>query len=356
MKTITWICLALAAFVGLAAAAELAIGPGKQFDRIEPALARAKPGDTILVFPPGEGQAYEKVALYVATPKLTIKAKTARAGDRIILSGKGFDYSGRGHIPRAIVQFSPGADGCTLEGFELAAAHNESHNGAGVRINQANDVTIRRCEIHGNDMGIMSNGDGTEKTAVNQRIENCLIHSNGDRSEPGYNHNLYLGGTSVTVEACEVHSSLTGHNIKSRARLTRVLWCYVHDSANRELDLVDARDTTAEHSDAVVAGCVIVKGGKMRKPRGDPFRQGRQERARRHDLPDSQHHRHALYLAAADALGRQGVCGDAEQRHLGLGRQSTRPKARRGQGGAAGGGPATGSRQASADLNWRSSD
>ncbi len=338
MKTITWICLALAAFVGLAAAAELAVGPGKQFDRIEPALARAKPGDTILVFPPGEGQAYEKVALYVATPKLTIKAKTARAGDRIILSGKGFDYSGRGHIPRAIVQFSPGADGCTLEGFELAAAHNESHNGAGVRINQANDVTIRRCEIHGNDMGIMSNGDGTEKTAVNQRIENCLIHSNGDRSEPGYNHNLYLGGTSVTVEACEVHSSLTGHNIKSRARLTRVLWCYVHDSANRELDLVDARDTTAEHSDAVVAGCVIVKGAECENRAVIHFgKDGKSE----HDGTIYLIHNTIVtpYISPLLTLSADKASAVMlEQRHLGLGRQSTRPKARRGQGGAAGGG------------------
>jgi hypothetical protein len=50
-----------------------------------------------------------------------------------------------------------------LEGFELNGAHNATHNGAAVRINQANGVTIRDCLIHHSDMGIMSNGDGTPR-------------------------------------------------------------------------------------------------------------------------------------------------------------------------------------------------
>ncbi len=55
----------------------------------------------------------------------------------------------------------------------------------------------------------MSNGDGTQESARNQLIENC----------------------------------------------------YIHDSANRELDLVDGEgDTTVSGSDAVLAGNIIVKG------------------------------------------------------------------------------------------------
>ena len=239
-------------------AAELSVGPGKQFARIEQAVAAAKAGDTVAVHPLEGGKAYQKVALSITTPRLTIRA--APAGQRIAIDGKGFDYSGRGRIPRAIVQYNKGADGCVLEGFELYGAHNDSGNGAGVRINQANDFTVRNCEIRGNDMGIMSNGDGTPASAINQLIENCRIHSNGEQKRAGYNHNLYLGGTSVRLIGCEVHSSLTGHNIKSRAHRTEVMYCYVHDSANRELDLVDARgDTTAPGSDALLIGNIIVK-------------------------------------------------------------------------------------------------
>lgn len=175
------------------------------------------------------------------------------------LSGKGFDYSGEGRTPRAIVQFNPGADGCVLEGFELTGAHNGSHNGAGVRINNVADVVVRACDIHGNDMGIMSAGEG----AKNQRIERCTIHHNGDEDEPGYNHNLYLGGDSVTLSGCEVHSSLTGHNVKSRAHFTRVEYSFIHDSANREFDLVDGDETAAPDSHAVLIGNLIAKARDM---------------------------------------------------------------------------------------------
>ncbi len=241
------------------AAAELAVGPGKAHAGIVEALEKAQPGDTILVHPAEGDKPYEMVAVMVRKERITVRAVPAGPGQRVALSGRGFMYSGAGAVPRAIFQFDPQAGGGTLEGFELFGAHNETHNGAGVRINQADNVTIRNCEIRACDMGIMSNGDGAARGA-NQRIESCLIHSNGDAREPGQNHNLYLGGAGVTLWACEVHSSLTGHNVKSRAHFTRVMYSYVHDSANREFDLVDAKgDTTAPGSDAVLLGNVIVK-------------------------------------------------------------------------------------------------
>ncbi|MCP5523040.1 MAG: hypothetical protein H7A46_16005 [Verrucomicrobiales bacterium] len=236
---------------------------------LEEAVAAARPGDTILVHPRPDNRPYERVALNLDTPRLTVRGVGEPAGNRVPLSGRGFDYSGRGRTPRAMVQFNAGADGCVLEGFDLSGAHNESHNGAGVRLNQANQVTVRDCVIHHNDMGIMSNGNGTPHAAVDQSIERCLVHSNGDPADPGYNHNLYLGGTSVTLLGCEVHSSLTGHNVKSRAHRTTVLVCFIHDAANREFDLVDARgDTDVPQSHAVLAGNVIVKAPDCAGNRG----------------------------------------------------------------------------------------
>jgi len=240
-------------------AATLEVGPGQTFARIEQANAQARPGDVILVYPRPGDQAYDQTAVFVRQPHLTFRAVPAAGQRWVKIDGRGFDYSGRGSTPRAIFQFNAGTDHCVLEGFELSGAHNDSHNGAGVRINQANHVTIRQCAIHNNDMGIMSNGDGSLERGVNQRIEFCQIHHNGDPADPGFNHNLYLGGTSVTLHACEVHSSLTGHNVKSRAHHNRVEYCYIHDSANREFDLVDAADTARADSHAVLLGNVIVK-------------------------------------------------------------------------------------------------
>ena len=211
--------------------AALEVGPGKPFARIEDAYAQAHPGDTILVYPLPDNQPYLQVALYIDQPHITFRAASWAAGQRIPLSGEDFDYSGRGQVPRAIFQFNRGADGATVEGFELFGAHNESHNGAGIRINQANDVAVRHCEIH----------------------------HNGDESHPGFNHNLYLGGTSAFVRFCDIHSSLTGQNLKSRAHFNWIEASYIHHSANRELDLVDDDDTAQPQSHTVLIGCIVAK-------------------------------------------------------------------------------------------------
>lgn len=262
----TWCVLMAVSSLAAAPAAELVVGPGRAFARIEEAVKAAQPGDVVLVHP-AAGGAYAKVAVWLDTPHVTIRG-AAGAGRRVVLDGAGFDYSGRGYVPRALFQFNRGAEGCVLEGFELRGAHNGSHNGAGVRINQACNVTIRDCDIHHNDMGVMSNGDGTLDRATNQLIEACAIHHNGDKTEPGYNHNLYLGGADVTLRACDIHSSLTGHNVKSRAHRIAIRDCRIHDSENRELDLVDAAETGFPGSDALLTGNVIAKGLACRGNRG----------------------------------------------------------------------------------------
>ena len=251
-----------------ACSATLEVGPAKRFERIEDANAKAADGDLILVYPRRDGRAYEKTAVFVRRKGLVFRAVPDEGQKWVRISGEGFDYSGKGSVPRAVFQFNRGTDGCVLEGFELSGAHNGSHNGAGVRVNQANSVTIRNCQIRGNDMGVMSNGDGTAQSGVDLRIEHCIIDHNGCLDDPGYNHNLYLGGTSVTLSFCEVHSSLTGHNVKSRAHFTRVEYSYIHDSANREFDLVDGRDTERAGSHAVLMGNVIVKDPRCKGNKG----------------------------------------------------------------------------------------
>ena len=244
------------------------VGPGKPFSKIQSANDLAQPGDVILVHPRPKGRAYPKTAVFVQTPSLTFLAVSGSEGERVNVSGDGFSYSGRGSIPRAIFQFGPEADGCVLDGFEIHGAHNLSHNGAGVRINQANHVTIRNCDIHHNDMGIQSGGDGSQQAAVAQQIEFCTLHHNGDPSHPGFSHNLYLGGTSVTLSGCEIHASQAGHNVKSRAHHTRIEYCYIHDSHEREIDLVDAVDTTHPQSHAVLLANIIAKDFKCQGNRG----------------------------------------------------------------------------------------
>jgi len=248
-------------FVQPLSAATLEVGDGKPFQRIEDAVAQAKSGDEIVVHPKNDGSPYRQPALQIRTATLTIR--TADPKKPVVLDGEGYNYSGAGSVPRAIFQFNPGADGCTLDGFTLINAHGSSNNGAGVRITQANDVTIRNCIIRNNDMGIMSDGSVARQTGARQLIEKCVITDNGTQREPGQNHNLYLGGTSVTLKNCEVARSLTGHNVKSRAHLNYIIDCHIHDSNNREFDLVDAAgNTDVPGSDSFLINNVIEKDPK----------------------------------------------------------------------------------------------
>jgi hypothetical protein len=242
-------------------AATLEVGDGKPFQRIEDAVTAAKSGDEIVVHPKNDGTPYRQPALQIRTARLTIR--TADPKKPVVLDGEGYNYSGAGSVPRAIFQFNPGADGCTLDGFTLINAHGSSNNGAGVRITQANDVTLRNCVIRHNDMGIMSDGEVSKQTGARQLIEKCTITDNGTQKEPGQNHNLYLGGTSVTVRNCEIARSLTGHNFKSRAHLNYIIDCHIHDSNNREFDLVDAvGNTDVPGSDSFLINNLIEKDPK----------------------------------------------------------------------------------------------
>lgn len=96
----------------------LHVGPGQPFGRIEDAVEHAAAGDTISVHPLEGNRPYENVAVLVRTPWLTIRG-VGWPQTRVVLSGAGFEYSGVGSVPRAIVQFNPEADNCTIEGFEI---------------------------------------------------------------------------------------------------------------------------------------------------------------------------------------------------------------------------------------------
>lgn len=240
-------------------AALLKVGPGHPYATIEAAYAAAAPADIILVYPRADGTAYSRTRLYITKSNISIIGQ-APPGKRVVLDGAGFNYSGVGSTPRAVFQFNYGVTNWLVANFEIKNCSNTSYNGAAFRINQGNYITIRNCEVHHCDMGFMSNGSVSAGTAANVLIEDCVIHDNGNLSDPGYNHNLYMGGTSVILRGCNVYSSTTGHNVKSRAHVTILDGCFIHHSANRELDLVDeAGNTTVPNSHALVKGCVIMK-------------------------------------------------------------------------------------------------
>ncbi len=180
---------------------------------------------------------------------------------RPLFDATGLNVDGSLPNPRAVFQIE--ADYITLENLEFQHATN-GDNGAGIRITSGNNVTVRNCRIALCDMGIMCDNNS------NLVIEASEICSNGTSLYDGYSHNLYLGGNSATLRFCYIHDSLYGQNFKTRAHYTELLYNYIADSQDGEVGLVDAAETAATNSHAVMIGNIVIS-----KPRLSGYNSGR---------------------------------------------------------------------------------
>lgn len=139
----------------------------------------------------------------------------------------------------------------TVEQIEFSGATVVDNNGAGIRQEGAN-LTVRRCYFHDNENGILTGANPNSDVL----IEHSEFASNGYGD--GYSHNLYIGHVgSFTVQFCYIHHAKVGHNVKSRADRSFILYNRISDeatgTASRDIDLPNG-------GFAVVLGNVIHHG------------------------------------------------------------------------------------------------
>ena len=176
---------------------------------------------------------------------------------RPVFDASGLTVDGALPNPRAVFQVE--AHYLTFENIEFKNARN-GNNGAGLRVTAANNITVRNCKITSCDMGMMCDRNN------NLLIESSEIASNGTSLFDGYSHNLYLGGTNATLRFCYIHDALNGQNFKTRSHYTELFYCYIADSQDGEIGFVDAAETGAVNSHAVIIGNVVVS-----KPRSSGY-------------------------------------------------------------------------------------
>lgn len=133
-------------------------------------------------------------------------------------------------------------------------------NACGVRSEYADHVTIRNCEIYGNENGVF-NGSGDPQEIT---IENCYIHDNGMESPSSYlQHNIYMGsggaGSVATVQYCRFGEMQNdGQQCKFRTETVIFRYNWVEGGRNSQLDIVEDASNGAP-SNAYVYGNVIFK-------------------------------------------------------------------------------------------------
>jgi len=254
------------------------VGPGKPYQRIiDCPTSNLVAGDTIKVFARTTPY-YEKFLLYgqgsEESPIVLIGMPDAE-GNKPILDGQNAltdlnsDYYNEDRQTLLVGQGARVADHIVIHGFTVRNANRlhsfiDDHgntsdyasNAAGIRVGAAGRVTIRNCEIYGNENGIFST------STENLTIENCYVHDNG-AGDPtsAFEHNLYLGGGAgslVTVQFCRFGDLLNdGQQCKFRAETLIFRYNWVQGGKNSQLDMVENEDNGMSH--AYVYGNVIIK-------------------------------------------------------------------------------------------------
>jgi len=240
-----------------ARAATYQVGPARFYHTVG-SLPALHAGDSVDIDPATYNEVKRWTAAGTAAQPITVRGVGA---SRPIFDATGLIVDGAMPHPRAVFQVE--ADYITLENLEFRNARN-GDNGAGIRVSSGNNVTVRNCRITMCDMGIMCDNNS------NLVVEASEVCSNGTSLYDGYSHNFYLGGKSATIRFCYIHDSLYGQNFKTRAHYTELLYNYIADSQDGEVGLVDAAETAATNSHAVMIGNIVIS-----KPRLSGYNSGR---------------------------------------------------------------------------------
>ena len=186
----------------------LRVGPGHTLSRPSMAALIAQDGDIVEI----EAATYDGDAAVWRQNNLTLRG----IGGRAVLRANGASAEGK-----AIWVIK--GSGAIVENIEFVGSTVADGNGAGIRQEGAG-LIIRNCYFHHNQNGILTG----QNPLSDILIESSEFAENGNRD--GYTHNIYIGTVkSFTLQYSYVHHVRVGHNVKSRAPSTRILYNRIMD-------------------------------------------------------------------------------------------------------------------------------
>src|SRR3954451_8550572 len=193
----------------------LAVGPGRELARPSDAAAVARDGDTV------EIEAGDYAGDVAVWPQSGLTIRGVHGLARIDAAGNAAEKKAVWVVNGARV---------TVEGVELTGCRVDDHNGAGIRA-EGRDLTLRGVVLHGNEMGILTS-HGFRGELLIDRSE--IYGNTVDYERYGaLGHNIYVSDADLfTLRGSWIHGAVAGHNVKSRARETRILYNLIEDGTN----------------------------------------------------------------------------------------------------------------------------
>lgn len=221
MASIIWrIGLIFVLVTDLAHGAVLRVGPDRDLKQPSAAAAIARDGDVIEI----DAGTYRGDAAVWRRNNLTIRGVGGMAH---------LEAAGRSAEGKAIWVIK--GRNTIVENVEFSGATVSDGNGAGIR-QEGTGLTVQHCYFHDNENGILGG-------AGNVVIEYSEFAYNG--TGDGRTHNIYIGEHTqrFTLRFSYSHHARVGHNVKSRAQESYILYNRIMDEAegdsSYDIDLPD---------------------------------------------------------------------------------------------------------------------
>jgi hypothetical protein len=262
-----------------ASALTFEVGPGKQYTTVgDVPWESLNPGDTVLIYYRPTPYKEKFVLARVGTPSqpITVRGVLGPLGERPILDGNGATTRAQLSYPsrvRGVIKIGasnvPFADGTTvmpqwlvIENLEIRGARppntftapdgsTESYTSpaSSIYVEFGENITVRNCDIHDNGNGFFAFSSNSI-VSRNILLEGNYIHDNGN-SGSLFEHNIYVEAIGVTYQYNHFGPPLPGaggNNIKDRSAGLVVRYNWI-EGANRQLDLVNAEDSSIVRAD-----------------------------------------------------------------------------------------------------------
>jgi hypothetical protein len=255
------------------------VGPGKPLANVgDVPWESLNAGDTVLIYyrstPYKEKFILSRVGTQAAP--ITVRGVLGPNGERPILDGNGattrsaLSYYSRS---RGIIKIGgstvPFADGTTvmpqwlvIENLEIrnarppysftgptGATESYPNNASSIYLEFGRNITVRNCDLHDNGNGFFAFSTDTILTE-DLLVEGNYIHDNGNVGS-NFEHNTYVEARRVTYQYNHfgpLFPGAGGNNIKDRSASLVVRYNWI-EGGNRQLDLVNAEDSSALRAD-----------------------------------------------------------------------------------------------------------
>lgn len=298
LRSFLFCCLIFFTFANIAQATIYEVGPGKTFANVgNVPWETLQAGDTVLIYwrstPYKEKWVIGRQGTQAAP--ITIRGVAGTNGELPIIDGNGATTRAQLNYwneDRSVIKLGGSnvpsdttPKYIVIENLDIRSArppytytgddnlqHSYINNAASIHIEKGENITIRNCILHDSGNGLFVSSSN-EIVSRNILVEGNYIYDNGNTGSI-FEHNNYTAAIGIIFQYNRfgpLRAGCLGNNLKDRSAGLVVRYNWI-EGGNRQLDLVDAEDSTIILNDPSYRS-TLVYGNILVEPAGAGNRQ-----------------------------------------------------------------------------------